>query len=478
MNARILFVDDDAAMCQLMTSLLTQAGDQVTCAGDLGSASESLDNAPFDLVITDLGLGQFSGLRVCERVRSTQPNVPVIVLTAYGTMSSAVDAMRAGAYDFITKPVDPAALALAVARAVQHHRLHIELHALKQRLHQSGNPGELIGKSGAMRRVYALIERVRDAPASVVISGESGTGKELVARALHVGTSRADKPFVAINCAAVPAALLEAELFGHAKGAFTDARVARQGLFQQASGGTLFLDEVGEMPLEMQVKLLRALQERTVRPVGGTTEVPVDVRIVAATNRDLEHEVEQGRFRDDLYYRLNVVQINMPPLRARGNDILLLTDYFVRKFSANSPSERVVRGITDDTARILLGYDWPGNVRQLQNCIERAVTLAQFDELSPNDLPEKVLKRTPVGVVDDEPDLDSVLTLDLLEARYIEKVLTLTAGNKSLAARLLGLDRRTLYRKLDRQGFASADLADGGDDPETSERVPLAVGEA
>jgi len=461
MNARILFVDDDAAMCGLMASLLAEAGDLATCAGDLASASALLESQPFDLVITDLSLGQFSGLDVCERVQAVQPNVPVIIVTAYGTLSTAIDAMRAGAYDFVTKPVDPSALTLAVARAVEHRRLHVELHELKQRFSESHKPGELIGTSPVMRHVYSLIERVRDTSASVLISGESGTGKELVARALHTGSSRAREPFVAINCAAVPANLLESELFGHVKGAFTDARTARSGLFQQASGGTLFLDEIGETPPEMQVKLLRALQERAARPVGGNTELAFDVRVIAATNRDLETAVESGRFRDDLYYRLNVVQINVPPLRARGNDIMLLTNHFVQ--IAAQRAQRAVQGVSVETARLLLDYDWPGNVRQLQNCIERAVTLARFDELSPIDLPEKIRKAKPAMPGTTVTGIEGLLTLEAMERRYVEQVVLLAAGNKSHAARLLGLDRRTLYRKLDRASHSNG--ASPSDDP-------------
>jgi two-component system response regulator HydG len=293
-----------------------------------------------------------------------------------------------------------------------------------------------------------MIARVADTPSSVLICGESGTGKELVARALHDGSERHAAPFIGINCAAMPANLLESELFGHEKGAFTDARSARSGLFQQAHGGTLFLDEIGEMPPEMQAKLLRVLQERTVRPVGATKEIPVDVRVITATNRDLEDEIERGRFREDLFYRLNVVQIVLPPLREREGDVLLLAHEFVSR--AARALGRSVRGISGEAGELLLAYDWPGNVRQLQNCMERAVTLARFEQITPDDLPEKVR-----GYVAEAPqsgfvvDPERIAPLSVIERRYIEQVLKYTNNNKSQAARLLGMDRRTLYRKLE-----------------------------
>jgi DNA-binding NtrC family response regulator len=311
-----------------------------------------------------------------------------------------------------------------------------------------------------MQRVYDLIRRVRNTPVSVLIHGESGTGKELVARALHQATGRADKPFVSVSCAAIPANLLEDELFGHVKGAFTDARATRAGLFEQAHEGTLFLDEIGEMPLEMQAKLLRVLQERVIRRIGDSREVTVDVRIIAATNRDLEAEVEAGRFREDLFYRLNVVQISVPPLKSRGNDILLLARHFIEL--ARGRIGREVKGLTDEAARLLLEYDWPGNVRQLQNCIERAVALTHTDHLTPNDLPEKIRGfEAPLRRPGPEVHPEHLLTLEQVERRYIEEVLALIGDNKSQAARLLGLDRRTLYRKLERYGQA---------DPGASER--------
>lgn len=460
-KGRILLVDDEQDMCDLLASLLKAEGAEVDTALDEAEAAEKLAGRLYDVVLTDLDLGAGSGLQVCDLVSRMQPGVPVIVVTGFGSMDAAIGAIRAGAYDFITKPIEAPVVLVAVERALEHRRVRVQLGELEDRLKKRDAPGELVGECLAMKRVYELIQRVRDTPASVLICGESGTGKELVARALHQGTGRADRRFVAVNCAAIPANLLESELFGHARGAFTDARAARAGLFEQADGGTLFLDEIGEMPTEMQPKLLRVLQERTVRPIGDSREIPIDVRIVAATNRDLESEVEKGNFREDLFYRLNVVQINVPPLRARGNDILLLAGHFIKLVAERMG--RDVKGITGEAAHLLLNYDWPGNVRQLQNCIESAVTLTQTDHLTPLDLPEKIRGfQPPARSTGPEVHPEHILSLEEVERRYIEQVLALSGDNKSQAARLLGLDRRTLYRKLERyeQGISDAKAAD------------------
>jgi len=460
-KGRILLVDDEQDVLDLLSSLLRGAGADVECAVDESEAGAKLAEALYDVVLTDLNLGASSGLAICDLVSRVQPGVPVIVVTGHGSLETAVSAIRAGAYDFITKPFDPPMVLVSLERALEHRRVRVLLSELEGRLRTREAPGELVGECTAMKRVYDLIQRVRDTPASVLISGESGTGKELVARALHQGTGRADKRFVALNCAAIPANLLEDELFGHARGAFTDARTARAGLFEQANGGTLFLDEIGEMPSEMQPKLLRVLQERTVRPIGDSREIAVDVRIIAATNRDLEAEVERGTFREDLFYRLNVVQISVPPLRARGSDILLLAAHFIKMVSTRM--NRDVKGLTGEAAHLLLGYDWPGNVRQLQNCIESAVTLTQTDHLTPLDLPEKIRGFQPPAR-SEGPELhpEHVLSLEEVERRYIEQVLALSGDNKSQAARLLGLDRRTLYRKLERyeQGTSGLEATD------------------
>lgn len=299
-----------------------------------------------------------------------------------------------------------------------------------------------------MRRVYDLLCRVSATETSLLVTGESGTGKELVAREVHAESDRAGRPFVAVNCAAMPRSLLESELFGHVKGAFTDAKAARKGLFEQAEGGTVLLDEIGEMPLEMQPKLLRVLQERRVRPIGSHEEVPFDTRLIAATNSDLESEVEKGRFRQDLYYRLNVVQIAVPPLRERGNDILLLAQHFIESVSMRL--EKRVSGVSSEAAKKLLEYDWPGNVRQLENCMERAVTLTRLDRILLDDLPEKIRTYEGAGCTSVDLDPEHLPSLEEVERRHITRVLAATSGNKTQAAKVLGLDRRTLYRKLER----------------------------
>jgi two-component system response regulator HydG len=443
---RVLVVDDDESMCDLLQSALDKHGFHVRTFTSPTGALEEASTGKYDALLTDLGMTELSGLQVCERVIGMCPNLPVIVVTAQGTMEAAVGAIRAGAYDFITKPVDTKLLQLSVARAVKHGRLQEEVKRLREVMNQGRNVALVLGESPAMRRVYDLIERVADSDASVFVYGETGTGKEVIARAIHAQSGRKNGPFVAVNCAAVPHSLLESELFGHAKGAFTDARSDRKGLFAQAMGGTLFLDEVGELPLEMQPKLLRALQERKVRPVGSNQEVPFDARLITATNRDLEHEVYEKRFREDLYYRINVVRIDLPPLRNRGNDILALGQHFLTKFRERS--QRGPTALSAGAAEKLLAYDWPGNVRELENCLERAVALARYEQVLIDDLPEKIRAYRADHFVVSADDPTEVVTLDELEKRYICRVLSLVGGNKTRAADILGVDRRTLYRKL------------------------------
>jgi two-component system, NtrC family, response regulator AtoC len=459
MQTRILVIDDDRDMCELLEESLGRAGYQVTWRTRGDEGLDLLREQDFDVIITDLNLDGASGIDLCKRFTENRPDTPVIVITAFGDMTAAVNAIRAGAHDFINKPLDMTVLERAIERATQHRHLREEVKRLSRASSadsQNGALGALTGTSRAMLGVYDLVRRVAPADTTVLLSGESGTGKELVARALHEQSDRKDGRFVAINCAAVPAELLESELFGHVKGAFTDAKNSRQGLFEQASGGTLLLDEVGEMPLEMQPKLLRVLQERQVRPVGGNTSVPVTARIIAATNRDLEAEVEQKRFREDLFYRLNVVQIEIPPLRARGNDVLLLAEHFVRKFSERSG--KPVHGLSVEAQTKLLAFDWPGNVRQLENTIERAVALTRGEQISIEDLPERVTRFDGTTGVLNDVDLEHVRTLDQVERRHIEQAVKHAHGNKTRAAKALGIDRRTLYRKLERYagGRASA----------------------
>jgi two-component system response regulator HydG len=446
-RGRVLVVDDDRDLCALLSHQLQRLGFTVTWRTTAAEALDVIASTEFDAVVTDLNMAGMNGLELCERIVSNRPDLPVAVLTAFGTLETAVAAIRVGVYDFIAKPPDVDALAHTLDRAVQQRTLHDEL----RRLPAAEAPrrmGDLLGNSPTMVRVYDLLSRVADAEASVLITGESGTGKELVARALHRHGRRSGGPFVAVNCAAVPEALLESELFGHTRGAFTDARTARPGLFVQAHGGTLFLDEIGDLPLPLQPKLLRALQERKVRPVGSDTEVACDVRLVASTNRDLEAAVREHRFREDLYFRINVIPIAMPALRDRGNDVLMLAQHFLDRCREEAGTGVV--GLSAAAARRLLAYSWPGNVRELQNCIERAAVMARYEHLTVDDLPERIGSYRPSSALIGSDAPPGLMPLAEVERRHILRVLDMVRGNKTLAAQALGLDRKTLRRKLAR----------------------------
>ncbi|HKP56835.1 MAG TPA: sigma-54 dependent transcriptional regulator [Polyangiales bacterium] len=447
---RILCIDDDADQCSLLEAALIRLGCAVVSTTSPTTAIELIANEHFDAIITDLGMGEMDGLELCERVIATRPEIPVIVLTGQGSMDAAIGALRAGAYDFLTKPVDAKILGIGVARAVQHSKLSAEIRRLRSALTGSPRSQRIVGHSPPMQRLNELITRVGASEVSVLIQGETGTGKELVARAVHDASPRRTGPFVALNCAAVPPALLESELFGHARGAFTDATHARRGLFFEASGGTLFLDEIGEMPLETQVKLLRALQERKVRPVGSNAEIAFDARIVTATHRDLEADVRTQRFREDLYYRINVVRLEVPALRDRGTDVLELAAHFLR--AAAERDDRPTLQLSPRVAEHLMRYEWPGNVRELENCIERAVALARFDQVTVESLPEAVRAYRTDRLVIGTNDVEEILPIDELGRRYTLEVIRQLNGNKTRAAQLLGLDRRTLYRKLEQYG--------------------------
>jgi two-component system, NtrC family, response regulator AtoC len=450
MKSKVLIVDDDTSMCELLADGLIQHGYQARWNASPHEALTQLAEHDFDVVLTDINMRDMSGLELCQKATEAYPELPVIVITAFGSMETAVQAIRAGAYDFITKPFDIDVVAIAIERAVKHGVLTREVRRLQRAVDESRRFDELLGASPAMKEVYDLLERVGESESTVLVSGESGTGKELVARALHRRSRRSAGPFVAINCAAMPEQLLESELFGHTKGAFTDARNARPGLFVQAKGGTIFLDEIGDMPVGLQPKLLRALQERTVRPVGGDTETPIDVRVVAASNRDLETAIEERKFREDLYYRINVIHVELPPLRARGADVLLLATHYLQHFAAQSQKD--VRSLDSEAAEKLSAYAWPGNVRELANCMERAVALTRNESIGIADLPEKIRSYRTSHVLVAATDPTELVPMEEVEKRYILRVLEAVGGNKTLAAQVLGLDRKTLYRKLDRYG--------------------------
>jgi two-component system response regulator HydG len=399
----------------------------------------------FDAVLTDIKMPGVDGLQFCQLLNQYRPGLPVIVMTAYGSMETSVDALRAGAFDFVTKPVELELLKASLLRATENTLLKKQIRSLEAHtaLHQFD---QLIGESDTIRKLKDQLSRVVGSSASVLLTGESGSGKEVAARALHSQSDRSEKPFVAVNCAALPESLMESELFGHVKGAFTDARQDRDGLFVQADGGTLFLDEIGEMPIEMQPKLLRCIEQKTVRPVGGKTEQPFNVRLITATNRDLETEVEARRFREDLYYRINVLEITIPSLRTRGTDVLMLANHFLAHFAAQN--ERPVRQFDENAARKLLAYDWPGNVRELRNVVERGEVLSQSELITLDELPDKIVNYKASQLVIGDHDNQPLAPLEVIELQYIQYVLRQTAGNKTEAAKILGLDRKTLYRKL------------------------------
>ncbi len=450
MSGSVLWVDDDGSTEEALTVAMQRRGFSLTWKSSAAEALEALETTDFDVVVTDLHMEGMDGLALCERIVANRQDLPVVMVTAFGSLEAAVAAIRAGAYDFIVKPFDIELVRTTIARAAQHRALRAEVRRLREGADLPQDSAELRGSSVEIERVKGLISRVAESDAVVLITGDSGTGKELAARAIHQRSQNASGPFIAINCAAMPEALLESELFGHVKGAFTDARSARRGLFLKASGGSLFLDEIAEMPLVMQSKLLRALQERTVRAVGGDTEEPFSARIITATNRDLESEVRARRFREDLFYRVNVLRLALPPLRARGNDVLLLAQHFVKTFAARDGKE--ITGISAPVAERLLAYSWPGNVRELQNCIERSITFARFDTLVVQDLPENIRDYRSKNLTIPGVDSLETLTMDEVERRYILRVLLQTGGSKTAAAAVLGLDRRTLYRKLERWG--------------------------
>jgi two-component system response regulator HydG len=413
---RVLIVDDDASMAELLSAELTQRGFETRVETRATDALATLADSHAEVVLTDLRMDDMDGVELCERIALEQPDLPVVLLTAHGSVDTAVAALRARAFDFHTKPPDLDALAATLERAVRRRRLTYEGSALGEPVANEGAFEGLVGDSPAMRELIRLVQRVAVVDAAVLVRGESGTGKELVARALHERSGRKG-PFVALNCAAIPPTLLESELFGHVKGAFTDARADHVGLFERARGGTLFLDEIAELELTLQPKLLRALQERAVRPVGGAREIGIDVRLVTATNRDLAGEVARHAFREDLYYRLNVVEIEVPPLRSRGRDVLLLAQHFLARASASMG--RAVEGLTPSCAERLMVYPWPGNVRELANVIERAVVLTGSSRLGVEDLPRPVREaaRTHPSLVTASPE--ELVSLEEVERRYI-----------------------------------------------------------
>jgi DNA-binding NtrC family response regulator len=443
-NYRILVVDDDPEMCGLILDVLKGEGFSATSIGDSLEASKILKREEFDVIVTDLKMKGLKGLDLLEKAKEVAPLTPVIIITAFGTIASAIQAMKMGAYDYITKPFQMDEFVLTVKKALENRLLKREVVRLKKEVESRYHFHNLIGKSPSMQKIYDLIERISDTSSNVLITGESGTGKELVAKAIHYNGIRKEGPFIAVNCAAIPETLLESELFGYKKGAFTDAKTDKKGLIFEADEGTLFLDEITEMPLTLQAKLLRVIEEREVRPLGDTNAYRIDVRCVSASNRDIESLIQQGEFREDLFYRLKVIDIELPPLRDRREDIPLLTQHFVEKFSHEL--KKNVSGVSEVTFKYLLNHSWPGNVRELENVIQRAITLTQHQTILPEDLPKTMMQEKEENLI--EKGLRETYTVDQLEKEYIKRVLLEVGGNKSKAAEILGLDRKTLYRKL------------------------------
>ena len=442
--AHILVVDDDQSSRDLLARILTSAGHRVTALTDGREAVAALTAGdPPDLVVSDIRMAEMDGLQVIDAFRERAPETPVILVTAFGNIDGALEAIRRGAADYLSKPYDVDAIKLVVARALQHRALAMENRALRRGLRDRYRLENVVGRSEAMLQVYKTAARVASTDATVLIQGESGTGKELVARAIHAASPRASGPFVAVDCGAIAEGVLESELFGHTRGAFTGAQVARRGLFEEAHHGTLFLDEIGDVGPNLQARLLRALQEGTIRRVGANDPIAVDVRIVAATNRDMDAAVKQGTFRADLYYRLHVVSIRIPPLRERREDIPLLAEHFAQKHGRAEGS-----AISPEARELLVAYDWPGNVRELENAVARALALNPSGVVIPEDLPDAIhLAQAEPAPVPLPPPGDRP-TLAELERRYASQVLGETGGNKTRAAEILGIDRKTLYRIL------------------------------
>ena len=437
----VLIVDDEPPTREICGQVATESGFRALLADTTEKALDLLEQYPIEIVMTDLMVPEAGGIELLKRIRADHPQTAVLIMTQYGTIATAVEATRLGALDYITKPFHVDDLRTKLERVVRDLDLDQENRLLREQMRTRPGFGGMIGVSAKMQRVYKMIEKVSQHNYPVLLLGESGTGKEMVARSIHFSGPRREKPFVPVDCSSLVSTLIESELFGYVKGAFTGAQHSKMGLLEAAHEGTLFLDEIGDMPVDMQAKLLRVLQEREVKPVGSTERIPINVRVIAATNRDLETAVKEGRFRQDLYFRLNVVQVKLPPLRERKTDIVLLVNSFLEKFS---DANRTVRTISEDAMRRLMAYDWPGNVRELENAVERAVALGSGPLLHLGDLPSNL----QYAASEPTSDRDELLPLEELERRAILRALRETGGDKLAAARILGVGKTTLYRKL------------------------------
>jgi two-component system response regulator AtoC len=458
-TGEILVVDDDARMRELVAKVLAREGYVVRSLPRGQDVLQALKEGPADLVISDIRMPEMDGLTLLQEVKRLAPETSVLLMTAFGSIDTAVQAIKAGAYDYLTKPFKMDEVIVVVRRAMEERRLRAEVRALREEVSTKYNFSNILGKSKPMLDLFAFIKKVAGSRSTVLVQGKSGTGKELVAKAIHYNSPRRERPLVTVNCSAIPKELLESELFGHVKGAFTGAVALKRGLFEEADGGSLFLVEIGELSFELQVKLLRVLQEREMRRVGDTRSVKVDVRLIAATNRDLAQAVKEGLFREDLYYRLNVIPIVLPDLKDRTEDIPLLVGHFLMKYAKEA--DPPIEGISKEAMRLLLEYDWPGNVRELENVIERAVILGHSSQVLPEDLPTHLCTRMPpVRQKTREPNMPRP-TLEELERDYIATILRETHWHRMQAAHILGIDRRTLYRKIRTYRLQPTTPADG-----------------
>jgi two-component system, NtrC family, response regulator AtoC len=460
---RVLVVDDEENLRHMLQILLRREGYEAVGAVSVEAALTELESNPYDIIITDLRMPGRSGLELLDEVRQRNLQTTVVVMTAYGSKEVAIEAMKRGAYDYLSKPFEADEVVLLLRKAEERERLFRENQSLRKQIHSEAREpeaglGDMVARSARMNEIFRTIRKIAEFKTTVLVGGESGTGKELVARAIHRLSPRAAGPFIAVNCGAIPETLLESELFGHRKGAFTDASRDRKGLFEEASGGTLFLDEIGEMPLPLQVKLLRALQEEEIRRLGDTQDIKVDVRVVAATARDLTAEVRRGAFREDLYYRLNVLTLLLPPLQQRREDIPLLVAHFIQRMNARM--NLGITGVSAEAMRLLIDFDWPGNVRELENAIERAMVLTEGDQIDLESLPDR-LKKVPAvaegqAAVVQEGDLSIKRASRKAEEELIRRALTRTGGNRTRAAELLEISHRALLYKIKEFGIAAA----------------------
>ena len=450
MKPKILVVDDEASHRKMIEAVLSDEGYEIKQADDGQTAIDAVKKEFYDLVLMDIRMSAVGGIEALKQIKEISPAIPIIIMTAYASVDTAVNALKSGAYDYLTKPLDIDELKILVQKTLRYHQLEKENIYLKERLNDRFDFSNIIGRSPAMKKLFETTALVAPSEATVLIFGESGTGKELIANAIHQNSPRKERPLITVNCAALPETLLESELFGHEKGSFTGAIARKQGRFQLAHHSSIFLDEVAEMAPTTQAKILRVLQEREFEPLGSTQTIKVDTRVIAATNKNLEEEIKKGRFREDLYYRLNVVSLEVPPIRERREDISLLADFFLKRYAEKN--KRILKGFTPRAMDLLMRYDWPGNVRELENVVERAVIMARGEMITPAEFPD-ILQELDPEVKATYVDLSPGRTLKDVEKDMIIRTLEETAGNRTHAAKILGISRRTLQLKLKEYGI-------------------------